>query len=126
MLRDHGAASVRLTSTGLEGAPQIKANAALATRAAETLAAAKQSPPKTDLVRFTADLAKDVDPSVMTPADVEQLRTLIDASGARAQVEDVIAHLTERALQALDAADVDDTARAVLAELAAAATQRTV
>jgi geranylgeranyl diphosphate synthase, type I len=57
---------------------------------------------------------------------VEELRALIDASGAREQVEQVITALTERALGALDAADVRDEARGVLRDLAAAATQRTV
>ncbi|CAM3895948.1 polyprenyl synthetase family protein [Nocardioides zeicaulis] len=59
-------------------------------------------------------------------AEVDELRLVIDASGARAQVEEVIEHLAERAVQALGTADVDDTARAVLTDLAAAVTQRTV
>ena len=51
---------------------------------------------------------------------------MIDGSGARAQVEQVIDELTERALTALDAAEIDDRARGVLRTLAAAATQRVV
>ena len=62
----------------------------------------------------------------LTEEQVTELRALIDASGAREQVEDVITALTERALAALDAADIRDEARGVLRDLAAAATQRTV
>jgi geranylgeranyl diphosphate synthase type I len=62
----------------------------------------------------------------LTDAEVVELRGLIDASGAHAQVEEVISALTERALTALDAADIRDEARGVLRDLAAAATQRTV
>ncbi len=62
----------------------------------------------------------------LSPADVDELRTIIDASGARAQVEEVIGHLADRAVGALDAAGLDEQATVVLTELAAAATQRTV
>jgi geranylgeranyl diphosphate synthase type I len=62
----------------------------------------------------------------LTTERVAELQALIDRSGAREQVEDVITALTERALTALDAADVRDEARAVLRDLAAAATQRVV
>ncbi|WP_374456627.1 polyprenyl synthetase family protein [Nocardioides sp.] len=62
----------------------------------------------------------------LTPADVDELRGIIEDSGARAQVEEVIGHLADRAVDALQAADVDPAAREVLTELAAAATQRTV
>ena len=62
----------------------------------------------------------------LTDDEVADLRALIDASGAHEQVEDVITALTERALAALDAADIRDEARAVLRHLAAAATQRVV
>jgi geranylgeranyl diphosphate synthase type I len=57
---------------------------------------------------------------------VADLRALIEGSGARQQVEQVITALTERALAALDAAKVREEARGVLRDLAAAATQRTV
>jgi geranylgeranyl diphosphate synthase type I len=60
----------------------------------------------------------------LTTEEVAELRSLIDASGARQQVEDVITALTDRALAALDAADIRDEARGVLRELAAATTQR--
>jgi len=62
----------------------------------------------------------------LTSDDVAELRELIDHSGARDQVEQVITALTERALAALEAADIRDEARGVLRDLAAAATQRTV
>ena len=62
----------------------------------------------------------------LTPADVDELRAIIDASGARAQVEEVIGHLADRAVEALRAAGLDEEATVVLTELAAAATQRTV
>jgi geranylgeranyl diphosphate synthase type I len=62
----------------------------------------------------------------LTEEQVAELRALIDVSGAREQVEEVITALTDRALAALDAADVREEARVVLRDLAAAATQRTV
>jgi geranylgeranyl diphosphate synthase type I len=62
----------------------------------------------------------------LTAADVEDLRAIIDGSGAHAQVESVITQLAERAISALDQAPVDDRARTVLRGLATAATQRTV
>ena len=73
--------------------------------------------------------AKLLDTSLGTPLDqerVQQLRALIDSSGARQQVESVITALTARSLEALAAADIDDGAREVLGGLAAEAPQRTV
>jgi geranylgeranyl diphosphate synthase type I len=64
--------------------------------------------------------------TTLEPGQVDQLRRLIDESGARLQVEAVISELTERSLAALEAADITDRARGVLAGLAAAATQRAV
>ncbi len=64
--------------------------------------------------------------TALSPADVADLRGIIDRSGAHAQVEQVIDSLATRAVQALDAADLDDHARSVLRGLAAAATQRVV
>ena len=61
----------------------------------------------------------------LQPAEVEDLRGIIDRSGAHAQVEAVIAQLAERALSALDEAPIDPHAREVLRGLATAATQRT-
>jgi geranylgeranyl diphosphate synthase type I len=89
---------------------------------------------RTVLVALTLDAAPQaaaqrLDAALGTPlstADVDELRGIIDDSGARAQVEAVIAQLADHAVEALRAADVDDRAREVLTELAAAATQRTV
>ncbi len=55
-----------------------------------------------------------------------RLRQVIDDSGAHGQVESVIGALVERSTAALAAAHVDDDARRVLGELAAAATDRIV
>ncbi len=73
--------------------------------------------------------AQRLDAALGTPlgaADVDELRAIIEESGARAQVEEVIGSLAEHAVDTLQSADVDDRARVVLTELAAAATQRTV
>ncbi len=73
--------------------------------------------------------AQRLDVALGTPlsaTDVDELRQIIDESGARAQVEAVIGRLADHAVEALRAADVDERAVVVLTELAAAATQRTV
>ncbi len=62
--------------------------------------------------------------SPLSEDQVAQLRALITRSGAHEQVEQVITGLTDRALEALDAAPIRDEARTVLRDLAAAATQR--
>ena len=75
------------------------------------------------------EAAARLDAALGTPLDeaaVADLRDVIDRSGAHAQVEEVIEALAERAVAALDTPTVDDAARGVLRELAAAATQRTV
>ena len=46
--------------------------------------------------------------TALSPDDVRRLRGIIDDSGAHAQVEAVIGQLGERALSALDRADIDD------------------
>lgn len=91
---------------------------------------------RTVLVALALDAAPAADAALLdrslgtdlSPADVERLREVIDASGAHAQVEAVIAELTGIALAALDAAvaagHVDGAAAGVLRSLAAAATQR--
>ncbi|GAB1645972.1 polyprenyl synthetase family protein [Krasilnikovia sp. MM14-A1259] len=56
---------------------------------------------------------------------VDRLRALIRGSGALARTEERIATLTTQALAALAAADVEPEARAVLHDLADAATRRT-
>jgi geranylgeranyl diphosphate synthase type I len=64
--------------------------------------------------------------SDLSVEQVAELRGIIDASGAHAQVEAVIEQLALHAVDALERADVDDSARAVLRDLASAATQRVV
>ncbi len=83
------------------------------------VALALDSLPLEDAKHLDAALGTD-----LSPAQVEHLRHLIDSCGAHAQVEDAIEGLTQRALEALDAAPIDPGAREVLRELAAAATQR--
>ena len=58
--------------------------------------------------------------------EVAALRTVIEKSGAHADVERRIEELTERAMRALAAAPVTERARSVLGTLATAATQRVV
>lgn len=62
----------------------------------------------------------------LTGPEVDELRGTIDRCGAREQVEEVIAALTDRALSVLDGADLRPEAVASLRDLAAAATQRRV
>jgi geranylgeranyl diphosphate synthase type I len=89
---------------------------------------------RTVLVALALDAAPPaqaalLDRSLGTALDdrlLTELRDIIDASGAHAQVESVIDQLVERAHAALARAGVDEVARAVLGELAAAATDRTV
>ncbi|SFA94794.1 geranylgeranyl diphosphate synthase, type I [Nocardioides alpinus] len=76
--------------------------------------------------RAAAQRLDDALGTPLSPADVDEVRQIIDESGARAQVEAVIGQLADRAVEALRSADVDGRAVVVLTELAAAATQRTV
>ena len=64
--------------------------------------------------------------TALSTEDVQRLRAVIDASGAHAQVEEVIDQLTAKAVAALDRASIDEGAREVLRGLAAAVTQRVV
>ncbi len=68
--------------------------------------------------------------SQLGETEVDRLRAVIDASGAHAQVEEVIAELARLAVSALDEAQADGVvagrAGEVLRQLAAAATQRAV
>ena len=57
---------------------------------------------------------------------VATLRSVICETGALARVEEMVAELMSDALEALEAAPIDDDARVVLRELAIAATSRTV
>jgi geranylgeranyl diphosphate synthase, type I len=87
---------------------------------------------RTVLVALALDAAPREDAAVLdgalgtqlTPEQVAELRAIIERSGARSQVEAVIEQLAGTALDALDRAPVDDRARSVLRDLAAAATQR--
>ena len=58
--------------------------------------------------------------------EVAELRGIVDESGAHAQVEAVIGELAAHAVAALEKADIEEDARQVLRQLAAAATQRVV
>jgi geranylgeranyl diphosphate synthase type I len=62
--------------------------------------------------------------SRLTTAEVQELRRIIEDSGAHAEVERRIEELTRRSLAALEDAPLTDVARGVLRQLAAAATQR--
>jgi geranylgeranyl diphosphate synthase, type I len=62
----------------------------------------------------------------LSGAQVAELRRIVADSGAHAQTEAVIEELATHAVTALDKADIDEGARAVLRELASAATQRVV
>ncbi len=89
---------------------------------------------RTVLVALALDSASPADAALLDqslgrPLSVDQvaeLRGIIDASGAHAQVETVIEALAARAVDALDRASLDDHARGVLRQLASAATQRVV
>jgi geranylgeranyl diphosphate synthase type I len=89
---------------------------------------------RTVLVALALDAAGPVDAAALDRAlgtalsddEVARLREVIDASGAHAQVEAVIGDLVTLAVAALDKADIDDDAREVLRDLAAAATDRVV
>ena len=85
------------------------------------MALALDSASPADAARLDAALG-----TPLSPDQVEDLRAIIDASGAHAQVEEVIEHLTAHAVTALDEAAIDDQAREVLRALAASATQRAV
>lgn len=85
------------------------------------VALALDAAPDEEAARLDAALGRP-----LSAAQVDDLRGIITRSGAQQQVEDVIAALTERALAVLDGAGLRPEADAVLRELAAAATQRSV
>lgn len=60
----------------------------------------------------------------LTDAQVRELRTVIEAVGARAAAESRIAALTQRALATLASAPINATAKAGLSELAMMAANR--
>jgi geranylgeranyl diphosphate synthase, type I len=89
---------------------------------------------RTVLVALALDAAPASDAALLdrslgTPlsdAEVERLRGVIAESGAREQVEAVIDQLCEVSLAALERAEIDEDARAVLRGLADAVTKRSV
>jgi geranylgeranyl diphosphate synthase, type I len=83
------------------------------------VALALDAAPHAEAARLDAALGRALD-----TGQVEELRRIIDASGAHAQVEEVIGLLADRATIALREADVDEHARGVLLELATAVTDR--
>jgi geranylgeranyl diphosphate synthase type I len=85
------------------------------------VALALDAAPQEDAARLDAALG-----TPLSVAEVSELRRVIEASGAREQVERVIGDLAHRATEALDRADLGSPARDVLLELATAATHRTV
>ena len=89
---------------------------------------------RTVLVALALDAASPADAALLdrslgtdlSPDDVAELRRIIDASGAPAQVEAVIDELATHAVRSLDRAGIDEHATEVLRGLAASATQRVV
>ncbi|MFI2707583.1 polyprenyl synthetase family protein, partial [Nocardioides sp. CER28] len=89
---------------------------------------------RTVLVALALDAASARDAALLdgslgqalSEEQVDELRRVITASGAREQVEAAITALTSSALAALERATVDERARGVLLGLAQAATQRSV
>jgi geranylgeranyl diphosphate synthase type I len=87
---------------------------------------------RTVLVALALDAAPPAEARILDAAlgtrltgdQVAELRRIIDASGARDQVEEAITALSETALEALDRAEIDEHARVVLRDLALAVTQR--
>jgi len=81
------------------------------------------------LERASASEARVLDDALgseLSLDEIEELRKLISALGADAEVERRITGLTATSLAALDASPVTDQARTVLRELAQAATQRAI
>ncbi|NUR07836.1 MAG: polyprenyl synthetase family protein [Nocardioidaceae bacterium] len=85
------------------------------------VALALEAAPGADAERLDSSLGRP-----LSDTEVDALRRVIDDSGAHAEVERRIGVLTTQALTALDGVDVTPRARAVLRELAAAATQRVI
>jgi geranylgeranyl diphosphate synthase type I len=85
------------------------------------VALALDAAPADEAARLDAALG-----TALSPAEVGELRGVIDRSGAHAQVEEVIGQLAGHATDALTRAAIDDHARAVLHELATAVTDRVV
>ena len=74
-----------------------------------------------DAARLDASLGSE-----LSADEIRELCDLIEASGARSEVEALISGLTEQSLRALQEAPIEEHARGVLRELARAATQRSL
>jgi geranylgeranyl diphosphate synthase type I len=85
------------------------------------VALALDAAPADEAARLDAALG-----SPLSPAEVAELRGVIDRSGAHEQVEHVITELASRATDALERSGLDERARAVLLDLATAVTDRVV
>jgi len=85
------------------------------------VALALDAAPDDEAARLDAALGRP-----LSPAEVDDLRGIIERCGAREQVEEVIAALTDRALAVLDGADLRPESVQALRDLAEAATQRSV
>lgn len=81
------------------------------------------------LQNLDASSAELVDSSLgsdLTPDQIGKVCDLIESSGARTEVEELISRLTEQSLSALADAPIEESARTVLRDLARAATQRSI
>jgi len=85
------------------------------------VALALDAAPDDEAARLDAALGRS-----LSQAEVDDLRGIIERCGAREQVEEVIAALTDRALAVLDGADLRPEGVQALRDLADAATQRSV
>jgi geranylgeranyl diphosphate synthase type I len=61
----------------------------------------------------------------LAPQEVDELRGIVEASGARADTEKLVEELRSLAMDALDSAPIPEDARAELSRLASAAVDRT-
>lgn len=85
------------------------------------VALALDAAPDAEAARLDAALGRP-----LAPAEVDDLRGIIERCGAREQVEEVITALTDRALQVLEGSELRPEGVQALRDLAAAATQRSV
>ena len=80
------------------------------------------------LERASADAAKEITAALgrddLTASDIENVRSLITATGAVKDVEDLIDGLLSNALSAANSAEINPSARELLIELATSATRR--
>jgi geranylgeranyl diphosphate synthase type I len=80
------------------------------------------------LERASADAAKEMTSALgrddLKPSDIEKVRSIITATGAVKDVEDLIDGLLSNALTAANSAEINPSARELLIELATTATRR--